>query len=200
MSATEAFYGYRHNFLVGETLAKVAPHSEIVEQMLNKHFDSEFTSRRAAHLKIPGYRGIYWDTQAKRWIAHIKKDGKQTYLGSFKSEVDAAKAYDRSALEMHGMFTNLNFPVNHNELDNRRVNMRMTTNTETSQHKRTSSKYRGVSWYKPSKKWKAQISNDGKNQYIGTFDSEIDAARAYNKAAMNILSARLAEQKEHWYK
>lgn len=44
------------------------------------------------------------------WIAIIKMDGKNKYLGSFKDEIEAAKAYDKMAAIVHGEFANLNFP------------------------------------------------------------------------------------------
>lgn len=42
--------------------------------------------------------------------------------------------------------------------------------------------YKGVTYDKRSKKWKALIYNIDKQIHIGTFNTEIDAAQAYNNA------------------
>lgn len=46
-----------------------------------------------------------------RWRACIKRDGRQAYLGSFAEEIEAARAHDAAARELHGEFARLNFPV-----------------------------------------------------------------------------------------
>jgi hypothetical protein len=50
----------------------------------------------------------------------------------------------------------------------------------------TTSEYVGVSWNKKRRKWKAQISHDGKNQYLGSYDDEREAARAVDTAARQL--------------
>lgn len=52
--------------------------------------------------------GVY--RQRDKWIAGIRYRGKTLYLGVFDDEVEAAKARDRKAYELHGEHAYLNFP------------------------------------------------------------------------------------------
>lgn len=72
-------------------------------------------------------------------------------------------------------------------LNNQRYNLRRANNTESCQNRRSfrgaSSKFKGVSWHKKSKKWHVYIQSD-KRHYIGAYESEIHAAAAYDEAAV----------------
>ena len=67
-------------------------------------------NRKSVRGSSSSFKGITWHRGVRKWQAAIKAHGRQHYLGVFASEVDAAKAYDAAAREMHGDFARLNFP------------------------------------------------------------------------------------------
>jgi hypothetical protein len=70
--------------------------------------------------------------------------------------------------------------------DNWLCDLRLATQSQNSHNKakgkRGSSQYKGVSRIKGRDKWVAQITVQGKNHFLGTFDDEFRAAQAYNAA------------------
>ena len=78
--------------------------------------------------------------------------------------------------------------INHHGYDNRKANLRTATCRQNSYNrihfrKNPSSKYKGVSWNRHKNKWSVQIRYDGKSKFIGFFDNETEAAKAYDKEA-----------------
>lgn len=77
----------------------------------------------------------------------------------------------------------------HNGLNNQRLNLRPSTISQNSanlsSHVNSTSKYLGVCWLKTRNLWHAAITDKkGKINRLGTFKNEVEAAEAYNKAAI----------------
>lgn len=56
-----------------------------------------------------GYKGVYWNKSAKKWIAYINIKKKGKHIGAFEDKIEAAKAYDKYAISIFGEFANPNF-------------------------------------------------------------------------------------------
>jgi len=52
--------------------------------------------------------GVY--RSKNKWLAYVTRHGKYHYVGVFEDEVEAAKARERKAYELHGEYAYLNFP------------------------------------------------------------------------------------------
>ena len=78
--------------------------------------------------------------------------------------------------------------INGRTLDNRKANLRSVTHMQNSWNLSKSSrpgysKYKGITFHKSEQKWGAQIGVKGKHISLGRYKDEIEAAKAYDKAA-----------------
>lgn len=75
-----------------------------------------------------------------------------------------------------------------NGLNNQRCNLRPATRSQNGANRgkqsNNSSGYKGVYRSKVGRKWGVQIKIKQKNKWLGRYDTKIEAARAYNKAAL----------------
>lgn len=74
------------------------------------------------------------------------------------------------------------------KLNNCRANLRISTRNQNARnlrrHKQFSSRFKGVSWNNDRQSWDAGITVNSCGVYLGQFYSEIQAAQAYNEAAL----------------
>jgi hypothetical protein len=124
-----------------------------------------------------------------QYLWHISTSTKTMYAKAI-TEVNEKEVY------MHReIIGNPNGPqvdhVNGNGLDNRRSNLRLATNGENSRnakkhgHEIALSKFKGVCTQKSLiSPWRAYISIDCKKTSLGSFNSEVNAAQAYDAAAL----------------
>jgi hypothetical protein len=114
------------------------------------------------------FYGVGWLKRDKKWQARVSHNGKMVNLGSsFDTEIAAAKAVD-VWLGANGRAAEANFDESGSFVP--RVSAE-------------SSKYRGVGWSKSHNQWQAQIRVAGKNENLGFFDDEAEAARAFDTCA-----------------
>ena len=77
--------------------------------------------------------------------------------------------------------------INGDTLDNRRSNLRLVSKRQSTFNTRSrlgsSSRFKGVSFDSRLKRWMTQIQVNGETLYLGRYQSEQDAARAYDAAA-----------------
>ena len=66
--------------------------------------------RRGPMSRSSPYRGVTFYRRTSRWEAHVWTKGKQQYLGGYKEEEAAARAYDKAVLKIRGMTADTNFP------------------------------------------------------------------------------------------
>lgn len=57
------------------------------------------------------YFGVGWRNDSKKWRAYIILNKKLKHIGSYKEEIEAAKAHDKVAFELN-MHNQINFPDN----------------------------------------------------------------------------------------
>ena len=170
-----------------------------------KEFDAELSllshCRTDRTRKKSEYIGISYMKTLRSWLSKITYKGKKYNLGNFISAESAALAHDKKALELYGTNARRNFPnltleelteklnrikAEDDFLSTDNFSRQIQGKISPKREKKKTSVYVGVSYSRSSEKWVACICRYRKHYSLGSFHKEEDAARAYDKKALEL--------------
>jgi hypothetical protein len=126
------------------------------------------------------YKGVSWDKRGASWRVEVTdpQTKRRRQVGNYASEEDAARAYDCAAVQARGPGIERNFPGE--------AIGELPVTVGERRKQRSSSRYIGVSWDSDRSTWCVQVADPQtkRQQRIGRWANEEDAARAYDCAAV----------------
>lgn len=157
--------------------------SFITNLILNEpHFNEDInilTKKR--YIDSPLYdilRGVVYDEVNRMWACYYYPDTRHKslkLLGRYDTIMEAVMAYDNKIRELYK--------------SDYLLNLSHITPRETKRKQgkaQTRSKYTGVYFFKLNMNWRAKITKDRVTHFLGTFDTEEQAARAYFKKKIEL--------------
>jgi len=123
---------------------------------------------------------LYWKNHRYKNF-NGKKAGTLHHTGYWhiKTKNKVYLAHRLIYLYHHGFLPNYGLELDHinrNRTDNRIENLRVVTKSENERNKLTTSKIYGITWHKKNKKWQVQLRINGKQKYLGVYNS-LDIAK-----------------------
>ncbi|MDN6063239.1 MAG: AP2/ERF family transcription factor, partial [Staphylococcus simulans] len=125
---------------------------------------------------ISKYKGVTWRKSRNRWVAQLNFNGKRYYLGSYKSEDEAAIAYNNAVMEYWGGNGYLN-KIGKDD----RTHRDYTTYKDRLKRRNNGTEYYGT--FLNKNKIGARINYRKSEFFIGNFNDKEQAALAFNKCS-----------------
>lgn len=146
-------------------------------------------NRQLGKNNTTGHFGVRLDKRTQRYQAFSSFKGEWFSIGYFDLKEDAALAHDLHMKETYpNEYLNLNLP-DASEAQQERVRMLLVN----AKKRRGKSRYRGVIHFPydgRQKCWHARIAHEGKQKGLGYYETEREAALAYNAKATELLGAK----------
>ncbi len=110
---------------------------------------------------------------------------RKNHAGYIVSTVDGAtyRVHRLIWVMVHGDVQDVIDHINHDPGDNRIANLRACNQHQNGGNSRSKRRYKGVTFCKHTSRWRAQISVWEHHYCLGRYDTEEEAALAYNGAA-----------------
>ena len=137
------------------------------------------------------YTGVSRSGLNGRWRAQLSTRGRTVHLGTFASAEEAARAWDRAAVQERGKAAVTNFAISDYINADGSLKTEAGCNSQDSKGQREDEcssrghkSFRGVYHSGTYGRWKARIVVKGHKIHLGTFASAEDAARAWDLKAL----------------
>lgn len=140
----------------------------------------------------PSVQGARWIALTKRKFALVDAtdfDLLAKFNWSYSCGAAVANVNGKMVL-MHRLLLQVTGEVDHinrNRLDNRRGNLREATRSQNAANRdrqSNSGHFKGVRWRPERNRWQARLTVERNEKHLGYFTDEIEAACAYNAAAI----------------
>ena len=129
-----------------------------------------------------------------KWCFKRRSDGNSGYVYRYIKDSTTKTGWRKRLLHHDVLNVDSTLEIDHKNgdgLDNQRLNLRQTTHAQNCRNQRMqstgrkTSRFKGVGKASPNR-WRARIRINGKLVDLGHFEDEVEAAKAYNIAAIKL--------------
>lgn len=167
--------------LIWLTFKGLVPKGLVIDHINNDKLDNKLcnlqllTTRQNVskyHDTLPSankYIGVVWDVNSKKWKSQAQIKGRLAYFGLFDSEEEAHKA-----------------------------RLKVLSNEDVYVYEKPTytSEYEGVYWHKSVNKWATSIPINGKQKYLGSFSTELEAYEKRLQSLINLKQSGIIQDQE----